>query len=76
MRESALQERIIRKAEADGWMVIKIIRANVSGLPDLLLLRDGEARFVEVKRPGRMATPLQELMHRRLRAAGFSVVVE
>ena len=70
-----MQERIIRKAEADGWMVIKIIRANVSGLPDLLLLRDGEARFVEVKRPGKKPTALQSARHALLRRIGFSVEV-
>ena len=75
MRESSVQRKIIKQMEKEGWMVIKIIRANMAGLPDLLLLRDGVARWVEVKQPGKKPTALQSARHALLRRIGFSVEV-
>ena len=65
----------LTQMEKEGWMVIKIIRANMAGLPDLLLLRDGVARWVEVKQPGKKPTVLQSARHALLRRMGFSVEV-
>ena len=75
MRESSVQRKIIKQMEKEGWMVIKIIRANMAGLPDLLLLREGVARWVEVKQPGKKPTALQSARHALLRRMGFSVEV-
>lgn len=74
--ESEIQTRLIRRYEAEGYMVVKISLCNHGGFPDLMLLRDGVASFVEVKRPGCKPRPLQAYMHTRLRALGFDVRVE
>lgn len=55
-------ERAIRKAaEAGGWLTIKMHGGPMSraGLPDLLCVRNGEVRWIEVKQPKGHATPLQ-----------------
>lgn len=73
--ESVIQSRIIKRLEKDGWMVVKLGITNLPGIPDLLALKDGVARFVEVKRPGEKPRPLQLYRHEQLRNLGFDVEV-
>ena len=47
--ESKIQAKIIKKLEQQGYFVLKIIRCNKNGCPDLLALKDGRCFFVEVK---------------------------
>lgn len=73
--ESAIQRKIIKRYEADGYLVVKISLCNKSGFPDLMLLKDGKATFVEVKRPGQTPRSLQEYRLKELRDAGFDAFV-
>ncbi len=73
--ESDVQRRIIRQYEAEGYIVVKLVLTNKNGIPDLLLLKDGVASFVEVKRRGCKPRPLQEYRIQQLREAGFRVEV-
>lgn len=73
--ESLIQSRIIKRLEKEGWIVIKLGLTNMPGIPDLLVLKAGRARFIEVKRPGEKPRPLQEYRHRQLRENGFDVEV-
>lgn len=50
--ESDIQARIIARLKAEGWLCVKLVSTNLPGIPDLLMLKDGKARFIEVKRPG------------------------
>lgn len=74
--ESVIQSSLIKKYESQGYMVVKLILTNKSGIPDLLLLKDGKASFVEVKRDGQKPRPLQEYRINELRSLGFEVHVE
>ena len=74
--ESVIQSSLIKKYESQGYMVVKLILTNKSGIPDLLLLKDGKASFVEVKREGQKPRPLQEYRIKKLRSLGFEVHVE
>lgn len=73
--ESVIQSRIIKRLEKDGWMVVKLGITNLPGIPDLLALKDGVARFIEVKRPGEKPRPLQLYRHEQLRNMGFDVEI-
>lgn len=73
--ESRIQAKIIERYQADGWLVIRLIQTNMNGIPDLLLLKDGIARFIEVKRPGQKPRKLQQYRIEQLRKAGFEVDV-
>lgn len=73
--ESATQAKIIRRMQADGWLCVRLIQTNCNGIPDLLCLKDGSARFIEVKRRGEQPRPLQLYRHQQLRQAGFIVEV-
>lgn len=74
--ESKVQERIIKKYEAQGYLVVKLILTNKGGFPDLMLLKDGKAEFVEVKRKGDHPRPLQQYRLAELVQLGFSARVE
>lgn len=69
--ESKIQARIIKRLESEGYYVVKLILTNKNGIPDLLVLKDGRAFFVEVKRPGEKPRPLQEYRMNELRGLGF-----
>lgn len=73
--ESVLQRRIIKRLEKEGWMVVKLTLTNLPGLPDLMALKEGVARFIEVKREGQSPRPLQLYRHRQLKERGFDVEV-
>lgn len=73
--ESKIQARIIKRLESEGYYVIKLILTNKNGIPDLLVLKDGRAFFVEVKRPGEKPRPLQEYRMNELRELGFECEV-
>ncbi len=73
--ERDVQRGLVRRYEAEGYIVVKLVLTNKNGIPDLLLLRDGVASFVEVKRRGCKPGPLQEYRIRQLREAGFRVDV-
>lgn len=73
--ESGIQRRIIKEYERAGWYVVKLVLTNKPGIPDLLLLKDGKVRFVEVKRKGETPRPLQQYRHDELASLGFEVEV-
>lgn len=76
MLESAVQGKIIKQLEAIGCVVIKIIKANKNGIPDLLvLLPNGRAVFIEVKKPGGVASKLQQYYIELLRKQGFTAFI-
>jgi VRR-NUC domain len=75
MLESEIQNRLIRKYEADGYFVLKIIKANRAGIFDLLLIDKTTcvASWVEVKAKNGKISPLQKLRARELRSFGCQV---
>ena len=44
-----------------------------AGIPDLLILHDGRALFIELKAPRKHLSPIQRAVHRQLRDAGCDV---
>lgn len=73
MLESARQTQIKKKLELDGWMVVKLIKTSMNGIPDILALKDGKAMFVEVKQPKGVLSPIQSHVIETLRTNGFEV---
>ena len=51
MNEQYIQRKIIKWLEGEGYYVVKIISANKSGVPDLLVCVDGKFVAIEVKTP-------------------------
>lgn len=77
MKESAIVSRVMKRLTADGYFVIKIHGGpyQIAGLPDLLAIRHGRAMWVEVKRPGEKTTLIQDMMIKKLREHGCTVLV-
>jgi len=76
MEEQRLQRKIIAYFEKNGFLAVKIIRANINGLPDIILLKNGRSVFIEVKKDTKTkARPLQEYRIQQLRLMGFEVYV-
>lgn len=61
--ESKIQAEIIKYLKERGYYVIKVVQANVSGVPDILFCKDGKFCAVEVKAKGKKSkvTELQKL---------------
>ena len=72
MTEQQIQSKRIKQLEADGYYVIKIIKANKNGLPDILALHpDKGVLFSEVKTPEGRLSKLQEYRLKELQEYGF-----
>jgi Holliday junction resolvase len=68
---------VIDAARALGWWATKIHgnAFQLAGLPDVLCIKDGRARWIECKRPGEEPTKLQVHRMRELAKHGSNCVV-
>ena len=65
------QQEIIKEYENQGFTVLKIIRLNKSGYPDLMCLKDGKVIFIEVKEEKDNLKELQKKRIKELKQLGF-----
>jgi len=75
MLESTIQSKIIKKLTSKGWLVIKIIKCNLNGIPDLMCLKDGRTVFIEVKAEKGILSELQKFRIKQLKEIGFEAIV-
>lgn len=75
MLESVIQTKIKKKLEEDGWIVIKLIKTSVNGIPDLMALKEGKCRFIEVKQKKGILSEIQKHRISQLKSMGFQVDV-
>jgi hypothetical protein len=76
MSEAAYQRKLIKHYEAEGWLVVRLLRTSVGGLTDLLLAHpERPSIFVEAKAPEGRVSAIQQYRHAELRAKGFRVEV-
>jgi len=68
MNEQRYQTKIMEQLRAEGWYVIKLIKTNVNGIPDLVAFKKGhEPKFIEVKAKGGVTSKLQDFRIKELR---------
>ena len=61
MKESQIQSKKIKELEAQGYYVIKLIKTNKNGIPDLIAIPpNSDVLFIEVKGPTGKLSSLQE----------------
>lgn len=70
MTEQSIQNSIIKYLESIGAYVRKNIASNRAGTPDITGCLDGRYIAIEVKRPGKQLTKLQEHNLKLIREAG------
>lgn len=75
MLESKIQTKIKKRLEKDGWEVIKLIKTSWIGIPDLMALKDGRVKFIEVKQTIGILSEIQKLRIKQLKDKGFEVLV-
>lgn len=68
--ESKFCEHVARR----GGLALKFT-SSISGVPDRIVILNGEVFFVELKRPSGKTRKLQNAMIRKMRAAGATVYV-
>ena len=75
MLESSITKSIQRLAKSRGWWAMKIAGGPFqrAGVPDLLLIKGGKADYLEVKQPGKKATPLQQQVMKEISEVGGAV---
>lgn len=76
MTERQIQKKIIDRYEALGWYVIKLIKTNKNGIPDLICLKENEKPlFIEVKTEKGVLSKLQEYRIKELTEKSFDVKI-
>lgn len=65
------QSELIKEYEKNGWLVLKTIRLNKNGYPDLFLFKNGVTIFIEVKEENDRLSELQKIRILELRKHGF-----
>jgi Holliday junction resolvase-like predicted endonuclease len=73
MLERDIQARLIRKYQKEGYYVLRLVQVSKAGIPDLLLIKDGVASFVEVKARNGVISDKQRQRAIELREVGCSV---
>jgi len=72
---SIFQTKQIKYFEAQGYFVLKLIKTNKNGIPDLLCLKAGEPPlFIECKEATDTLKPLQKYRIEELKELGFDAI--
>ena len=69
--EKDIEAKACRKARERGWLAYKFTSPARRAVPDRLFIKNGQAVFIEFKRPGGRLTTLQAQELARLREAGM-----
>ena len=75
MTEKKLQTLRIKQLESEGYYVIKLVKTNKNGIPDLIALKPNDILFVEVKRKNGVLSELQKYRIEELNSNGFKTEV-
>jgi Holliday junction resolvase len=76
MTEQKIQKKRIDQLEAEGYYVIKLIKTNKNGIPDLIAIPPNTpVLFSEVKTKTGRTSKLQDYRLKELEKYGFNVEV-
>ena len=76
MTEQQVQSKKIKELEGQGYYVIKLIKTNKNGIPDLIALpKDCNAIFIEVKTDKGVVSKLQEYRIKELEGHGIKTEI-
>lgn len=74
--EKVLEKKLSEAIKKAGGLSIKLISIHFIGLPDrLCLLPKGRLFFIEMKTTGKKPSKIQNIVHAKLDALGFPVLV-
>ncbi len=76
MTEQQIQAKRIKQLEAEGYYVIKLVKTNKNGIPDIIAIPpNSNVIFSEVKTPKGKVSKLQEYRLKELDEYGFRTEV-
>lgn len=76
MTEQQIQKKRIQQLEAEGYYVIKLIKTNKNGIPDLIAIPPmSDVIFSEVKKPDGKVSALQEYRLKELKKHGLKTEI-
>lgn len=76
MTEQQIQSKRIKQLEKEGYYVIKLIKTNKNGIPDVLAIpKDADVIFSEIKTPKGKTSPIQEYRLKELQDYGFKTEI-
>jgi Holliday junction resolvase len=76
MTEGQIQNELIKELESEGYYVIKLMKTNKNGIPDIIAIEPGGlVSFYEVKKGMNKLSPLQEYRKEELVKHGCVVHV-
>ena len=73
MKESQVEQYLVKKISALGGKAWKFVSPGNAGVPDRLITYNSRSFFVEVKRPGGKPRALQKATVAQIRATGIKV---
>jgi hypothetical protein len=76
MREQQIQTKRIKQLESEGYYVIKLIRTNKNGIPDLIAIPKGaDVLFSEIKTPKGRLSEIQKYRIAELEKHGLKTEI-
>ena len=76
MTEQQIQAKRIKQLEAEGYYVLKLVKTNKNGIPDILAIPpNSNVIFSEVKTPKGKVSELQKYRLKELEKYGFRTEV-
>ena len=76
MTEQQIQSKRIKELESQGYYVIKLVKTNKNGIPDLIAIPpNSNVLFSEIKRPLGKVSKLQEYRLKELEDYGFNTEI-
>ncbi len=74
--EQQIQAKRIKQLEAEGYYVIKLIKTNKNGIPDLIAIPYGcNVLFSEIKKPTGIVSELQKYRIKELEKHGLKTEI-
>jgi Holliday junction resolvase len=71
MKEQQIQAKRIKQLEAEGYYVLKLIKTNKNGIPDLIAIKEGDILFSEIKTTSGKLSEIQKYRMKELESYGF-----
>ena len=76
MTEQQIQSKKIKELEAEGYFVIKLIKTNKNGIPDVIALHKIHGvKFFEIKSQKGKVSKLQQYRIKELKEHGFKTEI-
>tara|TARA_R110000751_G_scaffold115549_1_gene214940 strand:- start:500 stop:739 length:240 start_codon:yes stop_codon:yes gene_type:complete len=76
MTEQQVQRKRIKELEGEGYYVIKLIKTNKNGIPDLVAIPPNcSVLFSEIKKTGGKLSKIQEYRIKELKTHGVKTEV-